>query len=193
MRLKALRPADLEPEQQALYDTLISGPRGRAHVAADGSMAGPFNAWLHNPVVGGPLQRVGVALRYEGLLPPVARELAILTVAAARQAEFEWHAHAEIARSLGVAPELIDELRDGKSPHLDDEFEQEAVDVTQALLDRHDLNDDDYERAVRVLGVPALVELIALVGYYTSLALQMHVFRVPLPDGAPPVFTAEER
>ena len=30
------------------------------------------------------------------------------------------------------------------------------------------------------------VELTTLVGYYSLLALQMRVLRVPLPDGAPP-------
>ena len=191
-RLPILRPADLSPEQRALYDAVNSGPRGPAHVLADGSMEGPFNAWLHHPAVGGPLQRVGAALRFEGVLPPAARELAILTVAAAHRAEFEWHAHAPIAAALGVDPARIEEVRRGVRPELADAVEQEAVEASRALLERGDLDDAEYERALRVLGAPGLVELTTLVGYYATLALQMHVFRVSPPDGVAPVFATEE-
>lgn len=192
MRLKALLPAELTPEQRTLYETLNAGPRGPAHVTADGSLEGPFNTWLHHPVVGDRLQRVGVALRYEGLIPPVARELAILVVAAAHRAEFEWHAHAAIARSLGVSDNELDAIRAGGRPRLEDPLEQEAVDVTRLLVELGDLDDDAYERAVEMLGVPALVELTTLVGYYAALALQLRLFRVPLPAGAASAFDATE-
>jgi len=34
-----------------------------------------------------------------------------------------------------------------------------------------------------VLGLPALFELLTIVGYYGMLALQLRVFRVPAPAG----------
>jgi 4-carboxymuconolactone decarboxylase len=37
-----------------------------------------------------------------------------------------------------------------------------------------------------VLTVGQLVELTTLVGYYATLAMQMRLFRVPLPEGVPP-------
>ena len=138
MRLKALTPSDLTAAQQELYDAINSGPRGPVHIAENGSLRGPFNAMLHNPTVGVPLQRVGAALRYHGLLPAAARELAILTVAAAYKAEFEWHAHSAIAEELGVPRERIEEIRQGKRPVLEDETEQAVVDVARAVLDRRD-------------------------------------------------------
>ncbi len=44
-----------------------------------------------------------------------------------------------------------------------------------------DLDDQEYDTAVAVLGEQALVELSALIGYYATLALQMRIFRVPAP------------
>ena len=44
-----------------------------------------------------------------------------------------------------------------------------------------DLDDEQYDTAVAVLGERALVELSTLVGYYATLALQMRIFRVPAP------------
>jgi 4-carboxymuconolactone decarboxylase len=192
MRLAVLRPSELTPEQRELHAAITAGPRGRAHVAEDGSLEGPFNAWLHHPVVGLPLQRVGAALRFEGVLPARARELAILCVAAAHAADFEWHAHARIGASLGVTADELESIRTGTPPELEDEHEREVLAVTRALLERQDLDDAEYARAVEAVGVAALVEVTTLVGYYAAVALQMRVFRVPAPDGSTP-FAMEVR
>ena len=187
-RLAALVPASLSAEQRALYDAILGGPRGPGFTAEDGHLAGPFNAMLHNPVIGAPLARLGEALRYEGLLPARGRELAILTVAAAYRSEFEWYAHVSIAEGLGVTTEALAAVRRGERPALDDEAEQAIVDVARALLDHADLDDDTYARAARVIGEAELVELTTLVGYYGILATQLRLFRVPLPPGATPAF-----
>jgi 4-carboxymuconolactone decarboxylase len=46
------------------------------------------------------------------------------------------------------------------------------------------LGDAEYAEAVGHLGPSGLFELLTLVGYYATLALQLRVFRVPAPDGA---------
>jgi 4-carboxymuconolactone decarboxylase len=43
-----------------------------------------------------------------------------------------------------------------------------------------------FAEATASLGRSAVVELVSLIGYYSALALQLRVFRVGLPDGAPP-------
>ena len=190
MRLKALAPPDLTTEQRELYDLINGGPRGPVHVLDDGSLRGPFNAMLHNPTVGRPLQLVGAALRYEGVLTPRSRELAILTVARAYRAEFEWYAHAPIAANLGVPEDAIDAIRRGDQPELEDEVERTVVDLAQLVIDRGDLDDEAWSRATDVLTSEALVELTTLVGYYGILAMQMRLFRVPLPEGVQPALSA---
>jgi 4-carboxymuconolactone decarboxylase len=189
MRLHALTPEEMTPEQRALYDAINGGPRGPVHVTADGSLEGPFNAFIHHPTVGAPLQRVGATLRYDGSLPPLARELSILTVAAAHRSEFEWYGHSGIASSVGATPEQIEAIRRGERPELEDEAAQAAVDVARRLLDRGDIGDEQYAEAVALLGEPGLVELTTLVGYYGILATQLNLFRVPLPDGVAPAFS----
>jgi 4-carboxymuconolactone decarboxylase len=39
--------------------------------------------------------------------------------------------------------------------------------------------DETYEAARRALGEPAVVELTAIVGYYTLVAYTLNVFRIP--------------
>ena len=45
-----------------------------------------------------------------------------------------------------------------------------------------DLDDAEYAEAVGHLGPSGLFELLTLVGYYATLALQLRVFRVPAPE-----------
>lgn len=187
-RLAALVPDGLSAEQRALYDAILDGPRGPGFAAADGHLSGPFNAMLHNPAIGSPLARLGEALRYGGRLPARARELAILTVAAAYRSEFEWYAHAPIAESLGVEAAVVADIRGGRRPRLEDAAEQATVDVVRAVLGREDLDDAAYARAAALVGEDGLVELTTLVGYYGILATQLRLFRVPLPPGAVAVF-----
>jgi 4-carboxymuconolactone decarboxylase len=52
-----------------------------------------------------------------------------------------------------------------------------------ALVARGDLDDAEYREAVEVVGTAGLFELLTLVGYYATLALQLRVFRVPAPEG----------
>jgi 4-carboxymuconolactone decarboxylase len=56
-------------------------------------------------------------------------------------------------------------------------------------LDRIDqkfgpLSDTTYAEAANVLGVPALVDLIAIVGYYGLVSLTLNTFEIPPPDGS---------
>jgi 4-carboxymuconolactone decarboxylase len=193
MRLEQLTLDFLEPDQRELYDTIVGTRTGStlpARVVDEhGNLQGPFNAMLHYPAVGLPLQELGGMLRFRGLLTPRARELVILTVAASWASEFEWWAHVRIGKQIGLTDEEIDAVRTSEPITLDDPAEQAAVDVARATTTRGDLDDDEYARAQDALGDRMLIEVLTLVGYYALLALQMRVHRVPLPEGASPSFT----
>ncbi|MET0188013.1 MAG: carboxymuconolactone decarboxylase family protein [Pseudonocardia sediminis] len=184
-RLPALAPDDLDDAQRAVHAELTGGARGGVPAAPDGSLAGPFNAMLHAPAVGGPLQELGAALRTRGALPGRARELAVLAVASHHRSAFEWWAHSPIAARLGVPDELVEAVR-AQDPAVqsDDVIEQVVLDATWILLGTGDLDDVQYAAVHDALGDAGLVELTTLVGYYALLALQLRVFRVARPEGA---------
>jgi 4-carboxymuconolactone decarboxylase len=188
MRFAPIRPEQLTEEQRSLYDAVNGAPRGPVHLAPDGTLRGPFNALLYNPRLGSALLRVGAVLRYEGALPPRAREIAVLTVAAAYRSEYEWYQHAPEARRHGVGDEQLEAIRAGGPVTFDDDVDRCASELARRALDGADLDDETYERAVRLLGEAGLVELTALVGYYGILAYQMAVLRVPPPSDAPLAF-----
>jgi alkylhydroperoxidase family enzyme len=194
-RLEWFAPGDLRPDQAALYDAILAGPRGARPAAVPltdeaGRFHGPFNAMLVDPVVGHALQSLGAALRFASPIADRAREIAILEVAVARRSDFEWWAHVGVARSLEMSEDEIACLAAGE-PCASFSAEEEVVrEVTRALLAERDLPGALWERAVAALGEVVLVDLVALVGFYDCTALALSVFRVPLPDGLTPVFGA---
>jgi 4-carboxymuconolactone decarboxylase len=188
-RLAKFAPEDLDDEQRELYRAIAEGPRaqGRQRFSlADetGALEGPFNAMLLSPAVGQALQALGASVRYGGQLSDRAREIAILTVAQVWDSAFERYAHEGVARSKGVSDAELADLRAGAVDAFTDPTELAVARTTLALAARGDLDDEEYEYAVQALGTRVLFELTTLVGYYATLALQLRVFRVSLPEGA---------
>jgi 4-carboxymuconolactone decarboxylase len=186
MRLAALSSEEMTPEQVGLYREILGGPRGQGPRAVllnsgAGGLAGPFNAMLYAPAVGHALQELGVAIRFRTSLAPRIRETAILLVAQAWDSAYERDSHEPIGRDAGLTDPEIEALRAGADPGFADEQERVAYSVVRALLGPGDLDDQHYAVAAAALGEQALVELSALVGYYSTLALQLRIFRVTPP------------
>lgn len=179
-RQPSFRPDDLDSAQQALYRAITQGPRaqGAFRMVDDaGVLQGPFGGFLLAPAVGDALQQLGAAIRYRTGLTDRMRELAILTVAAHERSSFERHAHEAVGRAVGLTEQELRAIRDGRPVPLDDVDEIATVELTRALLDG-DVDDDLWQRRAVSVGAPRVFELIALVGYYSALALQLRVLRV---------------
>ena len=186
-RLPKLPPESLDDAQRTVYDAIAGGRRAQGTqlfrlVDADGGLEGPFNAFLLQPRLGHALQALGSAVRYETGLPDRARELAILVVAVEHDSDFEWYAHAAVGRHIGLTAAELDAVRERRFDELPTEYERVVAATTHALATGGDLDDDRYRRAVSELGRPGLFELLTLVGYYATLALQLRVFRVGTPE-----------
>ncbi|QVQ52891.1 carboxymuconolactone decarboxylase family protein [Spiractinospora alimapuensis] len=183
-RIPKLRPEELDAPQREVYEEIAGGPRARgprlfALTDAEGGLEGPFNAMLLNPALGGPLQRLGGALRFSGKLSDRSRELVILLVAAAWDSSFERTAHEAVGAHVGLTAEEMTTVAAGGTPtSLTDPEEVEALRATRLMLDKRTLDDEEYAELVASLGRERLFEVTTLVGYYGTLALQMHVFGV---------------
>ncbi|MEW2358650.1 carboxymuconolactone decarboxylase family protein [Spirillospora sp. NPDC029432] len=187
-RLPLLKPEVLGEEQREVYEAITGGPRRERpaplrYMDEEGRLLGPFNAMLYSPAVGLPLQELGAALRFRTAFTKREREIAILVVAACRRSDFEWYAHERIGRRAGLTDGELAALRGGRAPLLGDARERVVYEAARQLADDGDLSDPVYTEAVATLGRPAVVELVALVGYYAALALQLRVFRVGVPEG----------
>ena len=62
-RLKSLSRNDLEDGNKSVYDSIVNSERG-VGTLSDGSLPGPFNAWMHSDhVMAESLDNIGIAIR----------------------------------------------------------------------------------------------------------------------------------
>ena len=186
-RIPYVRREELGPEGQQLWDSIVSG-RGDLVVTADGGLAGPFNAFVTAPGAGRRLSSLGATLRFGTSIERRLSEIAIITIGARWQAEFEWWAHAPMAREHGVADAVVEAIGRGEDPLFGADDERAVYTVARQLSLSGHLNQEVYDAAHRFLGDAGMVELVSLCGYYTLVSFLLNAFEVPLPPDAAPMW-----
>lgn len=165
-------PETLSPHQRAAVDEVASGPRG--------ALIAPFVPMLRSPELMLRIQSVGEFLRYRSSLADDVREVAILVVARYWRQDYEWGHHVPLARAAGVSEVVIAAIAA-------DEDAAGPADVAAAwrlvreAVEFGAVTDETFGAAITALGEVALVEIIALTGYYTTLAMTMNIARTPVP------------
>ncbi|MGI9384380.1 MAG: carboxymuconolactone decarboxylase family protein [Methyloligellaceae bacterium] len=192
-RLPGLTAAERDAVQQALFERITGGARARSDrdfglVDAQGALRGPFNAMLYSPEIGDAVQQLGALLRFSSSLPAELREVAILTVGQHWRADFEWYAHALIAKREGLEDHVIDAIKNGQTPDTGDDIAT-VHRFASELLRQHRVSAETYRAATDLLGERSVVDLVFLVGYYTFIAGTLNAFEVPVPEGAEAPFT----
>jgi 4-carboxymuconolactone decarboxylase len=187
-RIPYVRRDELGPEGQQLWDSIVTG-RGGQVLTADGALAGPFNAFVTAPDAGRRLSALGATLRFGTSIERRLSEVAIITIGARWRAEFEWWAHARMAREHGVAGAVVDAIGRGEDPPFEADDERAVYLVARQLGDAGRLDQETYDAAHRLLGDAGMVELVSLCGYYTLVSFLLNAFTVPLPPDAPPMWT----
>ncbi len=182
-RIPLVDPENLSPEQRKVYDEIVSGPRGRVQ--------GPLLAALHRPELAEKWQQFGEILRYRTSLPPPVSEIAILTTAERWQCQLEWYLHAAFALKSGVAQTVIDDIYQCRRPKNATQDELAVYDFTTELHDFRRVLPETYQKVLDRWGVVGTVELTALIGYYTMVAMTLNAHEFPLPAGVTPLFAQQ--
>lgn len=188
-QLPLLKHDELDEEGRATWDAVVS-TRGERVISPQGTLTGPFNALLHAPGVGLRVSDLGAALRFHSSLEPRLLELAVLTVAARWQAEYEWAAHAKLAAAAGLSEEVVDALAERKDPPLADEDQRTVYTVARQVVDTGHIEPAAWDAAHKLLGNRGLVELVFLCGYYSLVSFGLNAFDVPLLPGDSPRWPA---
>lgn len=171
---------EMTPEQQRVHDAVVSGPRGR--------MVGPLRAAIHSPDLARRWSELGEILRYGTTLPKRLTELAILVTGRRWTSQIEFLVHARAAVEAGVPPEAVEAIRHGKAPVLRDEDEAEVYEFARQLQQTGQVPLPAYRAVEARWGVRGVVELTALIGYYTMVSMTLNAHEIPVPDGeAPPL------
>jgi len=175
MRMKLFSPSEMSDDQRQVYDESIASKRGKPPP--------PMMAWLNSPEMARHATRLGAVLRFDTTFPAKLSEIAILVTARHWTSHFEWYAHKRLALQGGMKPEIIDAIRDRRTPEFDDPKGKMIYDVAKSLHEGHGLAKGLYDEAVNLLGERGLVEVIGLCGYYTLVSMTLNTFEFDLPEG----------
>jgi 4-carboxymuconolactone decarboxylase len=173
MRLEKLSYERLSLEQKKIWDEVVAGPRKKMH--------GPFFAWLHSPELLSRGQNLGLYARFHSSLQPRLSELCILIMSAQWECAGEWIDHYPIAREHGIDAEALENLRLGRPARFKHADEVALYEFARELLDMHEVTNATYDKARSVLGERGLLDVVAVLGYYSMIAMTMKAFAM-LPE-----------
>lgn len=106
-----ITPESLSEEQRSVFDLVTSGPHAQ--------VVGPFPAWLQSPELARRARSLNEFLCSQSSQSSPSKrlsEIAILITGRHWRAEFEYYAHAELARKAGVEEQIIEAIAAGKRP-----------------------------------------------------------------------------
>lgn len=175
-RLPPIDPSALSADHRRAYDEIL---RVRGHVR------GPFAIWLTSPEL---CER---ALALQDWFPKRAKlerrllELMILVLARQAKAQFAWFAHEPHALACGISRDVVEAIRNGRTPGFAKDDEQFVYDATLELDAKKTLSQTTYDRGIALLDAEVMVELVSAVGFYVMVAMTLNTFQAPVPGIGP--------
>ncbi|WP_294537001.1 carboxymuconolactone decarboxylase family protein [uncultured Rhodoblastus sp.] len=178
-RLPTIPPAQYDEIQKKAADEFLA--------ARKTPVFGPFEPLMHSPQVMSSARAMGDYLRYNSAVGVTLSELAILVVARNWSQDYEWFVHAPISLKQGIKPEIVAAIADGRRPEAMSEDEAIVYDFATELQNNRRVSDVTYARAQTRFGDKGVVDLTAILGYYTLLAMELNVARYAPPESAKPL------
>ena len=176
-RLPNLTRDQLKPEDQKYYDE-IAGSRG--------SVRGPYGVLLHSPDLAARVAHTGAYVRFDFDMPDSLKEVVIITTAREIKSQYEFAAHARLARKAGVSEETIRAIAQGTAPEGLSGEEELLVRYTRELLGDHKISDATFNAVRGRYGDRGVVDLTALIGHYLLVGQVLAAFDIDLAPGMTP-------
>jgi 4-carboxymuconolactone decarboxylase len=155
-------------------------------------LGGPYNALLRSPVLGQRMLDLLHYLRWETSVPLHLNEFAILIIGRQWRSQVEWLAHAPIAIKAGLSPDIVAELKANKRPSNMPPAEAVVYDFVNELIANHEVSNETFDRAKRLLGEQQIVDLTAVAGTYIGIAMLLAMSEQGVPPGNEPPFKPGE-
>lgn len=148
------------------------------HIASSrgGRMLRPYAAMLHRPEIARITADLGSVIRFSSRLSDRDRELVIATTAIERGCRFEWDAHHPLAVEAGVAASTMEAVEAGTA--VTDQRDSHLVEFVRSLCRTGAVDDARFGAVSELLSEEETVELAAVVGFYSMLAVFMNAFDI---------------
>ena len=162
-------PADVNPESL-----------NRLAIAAPDPAGGPSAAAAAIRGAG-----TGVNARWDSPVGRPLLELAILITAREHDAPFEWSLHEMEAVAVGLAPDVIDVVRNREPLSGLGDREAVIIQAGREIFGAHRLGSETYRRAVALFGEANFVDVVDLMARYAGTAARLAAFNQQMPPGWP--------
>ena len=167
---------DVAPEHQHFLDRIV---RTR------GCISPAFQVLLHTPDAAERVANIGAYFLYETALPSALKLLTWLIAARELDCDYTWHAAMHDARASGLSAALIDTLEQGKPLTSASAEQRVVIDFCHQLLrGNHHVGEKTYSAAVERFGIPATVQIAAVLGYIVMMSLIANAFEIAMPADA---------
>ena len=164
-------PVDkMTPEQQEGFKSLMES-RGR--------LPGPAKIYVHNPKLAKVLGPLGAHFRGPYSLSEREREIAVCIVNSKFHTAYATNAHERAAKAAGLASDKVEAILSGLQTSFDDKREQVVYEMAICLVNSRWVSKGLFERALEALGHVGITDVIALMGYYTTVAMTLAFYDVP--------------
>ncbi len=185
VRIPLVTPNDLTPEQRPVYDRIFHG--------LGSPLVGPLRAVLHIPELADRWQNLGQYWQHHTVLTPRQKEVAVLVTARHWNAQIEWFQHEQRAHKAGLDRDVIEAIRTGHPPVFADSGEQCVYEYARELHAQGQVSQGTYTATLEALGRDGVVDLTALLGFYTMVSMMLNAHGIPMLDDVPsPLAVADE-
>jgi len=155
-------------------------------------LGGPYNTMLRSPVFAQKMFDLLYYLRWQTSVPLRLNEFAILIIARQWRSQVEWFAHEPLALKAGLSPNIVADLKKNRRPENMPPEEAVVYDFVTDLTTWHEVTDETFTRAKRLLGEQQIVDLTAVAGTYITIAMMLAMAEQSVPSGEDPPFKPDD-
>jgi 4-carboxymuconolactone decarboxylase len=176
-RYPTLKPDQLSAEQKAYVENLAKPPRNNTTALQNP----PFKVYLRSPELATRLEEVSDYVRWGTGQPPRLTELAIMITARQWTNQWIWRGHYRAAVRGGLDPSVGTDLAAGKRPEKMKEDETILYNYATEMYRDKAVSDATYAAAVKQFGEKGLIDLVATMGYYDTVAMTLITAKAVAP------------
>jgi 4-carboxymuconolactone decarboxylase len=176
-RYPALNPDQLSPEQKAYVENLQKPPRNNTTALKNP----PFKVYMRSPELGRKLEEVSDYVRWGTGLEPRLTELAIMITARQWSSQWIWRGHYRAAVRGGLDPSVGADIAAGRRPEKMKADEAILYNYAMEMYRDKAVSDSTYAATVKQFGEKGLIDLVATMGYYDTVAMTLITAKAVAP------------
>ena len=168
--------------KESSLDEMSDDEQKGYHLVMDarGMVPGPYKIWLQNRKLIEVMLQMGLHYHSESTLSKAEIEIAVSLTSGKLAAAYSSYEHEWIAEVVGGLPaEKVQALIAGLHTSFEDPRQQIVYELTSTLLEPRIVPSGLFHRAIELLGHAGLTDLIAFIGYFTTVSLTLRAYDVP--------------